>query len=461
MSKQLMFNIFTMNTVSHVNQGMWRHPGNKTVKHNELDTWIELAQLAEKGLFDAIFLADGAGLGGDFDGDWSIYPERGLMFPIGDPLMLIPAMAQVTKNIGFIVTSAPIQHPPFSFARSMATLDHLTNGRLGWNVVTNASNNAHRNVGLDGLVEHDKRYDIAEEYLEVVYKLWESSWDEDAVVRDVDKGVYADPTKVHKINHEGTYFRCEGPLQLIPSPQRTPMLFQAGGSEVGRNFGARHAEGIFVMADTPAQVAPVIADMRERAVQAGRSAGDLKFFQGLTFVVGATLDEAQRKAAELDEYLDPTAAMAYRGGFMGIDFASVDPDTPLSELIKHAEGIQGPLKLFIDKQPEGANPTVRDLASFFGAKYRVVGTPELIADELSEWAAAGVDGINIISIITPGTYAEFIEHVVPVLQDRGLMKTAYAPGTLREKMYGPGHARLGNPHPAAAHRKHLTPTNQA
>ena len=448
-----MFNIFTMDTVSHVNQGMWRHPENKTVRHNDLETWIELAQLAERGCFDAVFLADGAGLGGDFGGSWSVYPERGLMFPIGDPLMLLSAMAQVTENLGFIYTSAPIQHPPYSFARSAATLDHLTKGRIGWNVVTNASANAHRNVGLDGLIEHDERYEIAEEYLEVAYKLWEGSWEDDAVRVDVENCVYADPAKVHKINHKGKYFRCEGPLQVIPSPQRTPMLFQAGGSEVGRNFGARHAEGIFLMADTPADAARVVEDMRARAVKAGRRTEDLKFFQGLTFVVGSTMEEAEAKAASYDEYLDPQAAIAYRGGFMGIDFADVDPSTPLRELIKDAKGIQGPLKLFIDKQPEGSNPTVRDLSAFFGAKYRVVGTPESIADELEEWAAVGVDGINMISIITPGTYADFIDHVVPVLQQRGLMQRDYAPGTLREKMFGTGQSRLNDRHPAMSHRQ--------
>ncbi|PHV67124.1 LLM class flavin-dependent oxidoreductase [Williamsia muralis] len=456
MTKQLMFNIFTMNTVSHVNQGMWRHPENKTVDHNDLGTWIELAELAERGMFDTIFLADGAGLGGDFGGDWKIYPERGLMFPIADPMMLLPAMVHATDNLGFIVTSAPIQHPPYSFARSMATLDHLSTGRIGWNVVTNASANAHRNVGLDGLVEHDERYSIAEEYLEVVYKLWEGSWDDDAILRDVDRGIYADPSRVHKINHEGKYFRSEGPLQVAPSPQRTPMLFQAGGSDVGRNFGARHAEGIFIMADTPADAARVIEDMRARADAAGRNADDLRFFQGLTFVVGSTMEEAERKAAELDKYQDPTASMAYRGGFMGIDFASADPDTPLRELIKQADGVKGPLQLFIDKQPEGSNPTVRDLSAFFGAKYRVVGTPESISDELAEWAAVGVDGINMISIITPGTYSEFIDFVVPVLQERGLMKREYAPGTLREKFYGAGHSRLELPHPAAQQRTHPT-----
>jgi FMN-dependent oxidoreductase (nitrilotriacetate monooxygenase family) len=451
MPRELKFNVFTMNTVSHVNQGIWRHPENKTVLHNELETWIELAQLAERGRFDAIFLADGAGLGGDFGGSWDIYPERGLMFPIGDPLMLVPAMVQATEHLGFIYTSAPIQHPPYSFARSAATLDHLSCGRIGWNIVTNASANAHRNVGLDGLIEHDKRYTIAEEYLEVVYKLWEGSWDDDAIVRDVANGVYANPSMVHKIDHVGEFFRCEGPLQVAPSPQRTPMLFQAGGSDVGRNFGVRHAEGIFVMSDTPADAARVVQDMRARARDVGRAPETLQFFQGLTFVVGSTMKEAEEKAAALDEYLDPVAAMAYRGGFMGIDFATVDPDTPLKELIKAADGIQGPLKLFIDKQPAGANPTVRDLSAFFGAKYRVVGTPESIADELNEWASAGIDGINMISIVTPGTYRDFIDYVVPVLQDRGLMKREYAPGTLREKFFGSG-PRLPEWHPAAQYR---------
>lgn len=455
MARKLKFNVFTMNTVSHVNQGLWRHPDNKTVLHNEMDTWVELAQLAERGRFDAIFLADGAGLGGDFGGKWDIYPERGLMFPIGDPLMLIPAMAQATEHLGFIYTSATIQHPPYSFARSAATLDHLTRGRIGWNIVTSASANAHRNVGLEDLIDHDERYAIAEEYLEVVYKLWEASWDEGAVVADAQAPMYADPQKVHKINHVGKYFRCEGPLQVSPSPQRTPMLFQAGGSDVGRNFGARHAEGIFTMADTPADVAPVVADMRRRATEAGRRAEDLQIFQGLTFVVGSTMDEARAKAEAFDSYLDPMAAMAYRGGFMGIDFANVDPDRPLRELIDDAAGIKGPLKLFIDKQPAGSNPTVRDLSEFFGAKYRVVGTPESIADELEQWSDAGVDGINVISIVTPGTYREFIDHVVPVLQDRGQIQREYSPGTLRQKLTGSASPLLQPPHPAAGHRGSL------
>lgn len=449
----MMFNIFTMDTVSQVVQGLWRHPENRTLDHNDLQTWVELAELAERGKFDAIFLADGAGQAAPYGGNWDIYPERGLMFPISDPTMLLSAMGHATEHLGFIYTSAVIQHPPYSFARSASTLDHLTQGRIGWNVVTSGSDNAHKNVGLDGLIPHDQRYDWAEEYLEVVYKLWEGSWEDDAVVADVASGVFADPSKVHRINHEGTFFRCEGPHQVTPSPQRSPMLFQAGGSEVGRIFGARHGEGIFLMADTPQEAAVFIQDMKERVRASGRVEDDVRFFQGLTFVVGATMEEAERKAAEYDEYLDPQAAIAYRGGFMGVDFASISPDTPLHEVLKDAQGIQGPLKLFIDKQPPGSNPTVRDLSAFFGAKYRVVGTPDSIADELERWSDAGVDGINIIHIVTPGTYVDFIEHVVPVLQARGIMQREYAAGTLREKVFGAGASRLNDRHPAARHRR--------
>lgn len=455
MSRELKFNAFTMNTVSHINQGLWRHPDNKSVLHNELSTWIELAELAERGRFDAIFLADGAGLGEEFDGSWGIYPERGVTFPIGDPVMLIPAMAAATQHLGFIVTSATIQQPPYTFARTAATLDHLTGGRLGWNIVTSASANAHRNVGLGNLIDHDERYAIAEEYLEVVYKLWEASWDDGAVLQDVGAGVYADPRKVHKINHDGLYFRSEGPLQVSPSPQRTPMLFQAGGSHVGRNFAARHAEGIFIMADTPAEAATLVADMRQRAFDGGRSRDDMQIFQGLSFVVGSTMDEAKAKADSFDDYIDPVAAMAYRGKFRGIDFARVHPDTPLSDIMRNVTGIEGPLKLVMEKQAAGSNPTVRDLSAYFGAKYRVVGTPESIADEIQEWADAGIDGINVISIITPGTYREFIDHVAPVLQDRGLMKREYAAGTLREKLSGSTSSYLQSPHPAAAWRGRL------
>lgn len=448
MSREMKFNIFAMSTVSHMTMGLWRHPENKAVHHDELETWVELAKLAERGRFDAIFIADGVGLGGEFGGSWDIYPERGILFPASDPLMMISAMAHATEHLGFIFTSSIIQHPPFSFARSVSTLDHLTKGRVGWNIVTSSSPNAHKNVGLDGLVEHDERYAMADEYVDVAYKLWEASWKDGAVVRNTEENVYADPSKVHKINHEGKYYHSEGPSIVAPSPQRTPVLFQAGSSDTGREFAARHAEGVFILADTPQEAAPIVADLRRRAVEQGRRPEDLQIFAGLSFIVGSTMEEAQAKVEEFASYRDPVATMVHRGAFLGIDFASTDPDTPLREVLETAPS-RALLTQFIESYGPDANPTVRDLAEDLGAKYEIVGTPESIADELEEWGSVGVDGINIISIVTPGTYEDFIDLVVPVLQERGLMKREYAPGTFREKVTQSSSPYIQSPHPAA------------
>ena len=268
-------------------------------------------------------------------------------------------------------------------------------------------------------------------------------------------GVHADPDKVHKIYHRGERYSIDGPHLSAPSPQRTPVLFQAGSSGRGQQFCAAHAEATFMLSPHPAAAAECTASVRQQAVAAGRRAEDVKFFQGLHFIVGSTEDEAARKAAELDEYLDSGALIAHIGGGAGVDLGGLDLDTPLGEF--HTEGTQGHLDS-LRKSVPGGNPTLRDVANFRSRAHRVLGTPEQIADRLEEWQDAGVDGVNIINQLTPDSYTDFIEHVLPELRRRGLAQREYAEGTLREKLFGAGDngAGLNDRHPARGYRGAFT-----
>jgi FMN-dependent oxidoreductase (nitrilotriacetate monooxygenase family) len=421
MAKRLIFNAFVMNTVSHINHGLWRHPDTKQLAYTELDTWIELAKLLERGRFDAIFLADVIGLYGDFRGGWDTYVREGLQIPSNDPSALISALAHVTEHLGLAFTSSIIQEHPFNFARRVSTLDHLSKGRVAWNIVTNALANGARNFGFDDLTEHDERYRWAEEYVEVAYKLWEGSWEDDALLRDVKNGVHAIPGKIHKIHHHGRRYRVEGPHLVAPSPQRTPFLAQAGSSDAGREFAARHAEATFIVAPNPAKAKLLVDDVRSRAVAHGRRPQDILFLQGLSIIVGSTEQEARRKEAEYDEYISHDAMLAHMSGGLGIDLGNLSPDQPIAGL--KTEGVRSILQAVVDSAPEGQVATVADVTRLVGKRARIVGAPEQIADALEEWAAAGVDGFNIMYHVTPGTFADFIEHVAPVLQRRGLMQS--------------------------------------
>lgn len=447
---RLLLNAFLMNTASHIRGGQWRHPDAEQHRFNELSLWTGLARQLEEAKFDALFFADVVGLYGDHDGGWDSHVRRGLQVPANDPVLLLAALAGATSEIGLAATSSVIQSHPFHFARQMSTLDHLSNGRAGWNIVTSVLENAHRNFGSDGLTAHDRRYDWADEYVEAVFKLWEGSWDEGALLQDKASGVYADPQKVHKIHHRGERYSIEGPHLSAPSPQRTPFLFQAGSSGRGQQFAAANAEATFIFAPGPEYAGKVAAGVRRHAAAAGRLPGDIKVFTGLSFVVGGTEAEARRKRAELDEYLDLDAVIAHIGGGLGVDFGGLPLDTPVGSI--ETEGGRGVLEAIIASTP-GRNPTLADVARYRTEAQQVAGTPEQIADELERWQDAGVDGINIINAVLPGSYTDFIDGVLPELRSRGLAQTDYAPGTFREKVFGrsaeyPG-PLLNDRHPAA------------
>jgi long-chain alkane monooxygenase len=450
MSKRLFFNAFVMNTTSHIHHGQWRRPDAQQSSFEDLQTWLDLARTLEDAKFDSIFFADVSGLYGDSDADYSVYVREGLQIPSNDPTVLVGALAAHTSDIGLAVTSNVFQQHPTNFARQLATLDHLSKGRIAWNVVTGTQGNGYRNFGYAGLEEHDERYRWADEYVEVTYKLWEGSWDEGAVLRDREGSLHADPEKVHKIFHQGDRYRVEGPFLSSPSPQRTPVLFQAGSSGPGRAFAARNAEAVFLVAPSPEIARRQIEETRALAVSFGRAAHDVTFHQGLSFVIGDTEEEAREKFEWYQQFVSSDGYTAHT--------AIVDPegrvypaDTPLSEI--RTETMQG----FLDHLQQhivDREPTVADLSIQRLKDTVIVGTPEQIADEIELWQAAGVDGINVINWVIPGSFEEFAEKVLPVLRARGLAQTEYAPGTLRRKLFGSD--RLPDSHPAAAQRGAFT-----
>ena len=450
MPRRMLINAFHMNCVSHIQHGLWVRDDTRQLEYTQLDPWVELAQILEKGCFDALFLADVVGVYDTYHGGPETAIAEGMQIPVNDPALLISAMAHVTEHLGLAFTSSVLQTHPFTFARQMSTLDHLTRGRVAWNIVTSYLPNAGASLGLRGLPTHAERYDLADEYLDVTYKLWEGSWEDNAVLRDTERGVYADPAKIHPINHVGKHYDVAGPHLSEPSPQRTPLLFQAGSSTRGREFAAKHAECVFILETLESLRGPanVIDDIRAQATRCGRNPDDIRFFQGLTPVVGGTEAEAKAKEAAYREQLSTEGALTLLSGAIGVDLAAIDLDLPLETI--DSQSIRGMVKGLIESAPDKTQ-TFRDLVRQQPAGRFLTGAPEQIADALQEWHEAGVDGFNLVYTVTPGTFVDFIDAVVPILQARGLMQREYAPGPLRQKIFGD--AKLPSRHPAAAYRR--------
>jgi long-chain alkane monooxygenase len=450
MSKRLILNGFSMNVVSHIYHGLWRHPESRQAEFNDLEYWAELLRLFERAKFDNFFLADVLGVDEVYRGSWDSFIEEAVQIPVNDSSTLAAALIGTTQDIGLTFTSSILQDHPFSFARRVSTFDHLSRGRVGWNIVTSVSDNAAQNFGFDRIVPHDERYAWAAEYMDVVYKLWEGSWEDGAVLKDKTANRYADPAKIHRIRHDSERYRVLGPHLTEPSPQRVPVLFQAGSSTVGRRFAARNAEATFIVSLNPAGARALIETVDKLVESFGRQKGDLKYIQGLSFVVGSTEAEARVLAQEIDAYVSTDGLLAHISRDLGIDLGLLDPDRPVAEL--KIEGVQGYIAYFEEANP-GQKARVRDLGHALSYNTRIVGTPEQIADALDDWRDAGVDGVNLIYQISPKTYVDFIEQVVPVLQRRGLAQRDYGPGTLRERMFPGRPARLPESHPASSFRR--------
>jgi len=448
---ELSFNLFEMNTVGHISHGLWKVPGNTRHRYTDLEFWQQQARLAEAGLFDSIFLADVIGTyDGYRDGPETAVREA-VQIPNNDPLLVIPAMAAVTKNVGFVATFSTTYEPPFAFARRASTLDHLTSGRFGWNVVTSYLPNAARNFGLADELSHAERYDLAHEYLDVLYKLWEGSWDDDAVVRDATAGVYTDPSRVRRIDHDGTYFRVAGPHLSEPSPQRTPVIFQAGSSPTGRAFAAKHAEAVFVGGSSIEDFAHSIADIKNLAAENGRGDDAIRALGSAVLIAGRTHAEAERKAEDFERLSSAEGYLAHAGGGSGIDLAAYPPETRIADIAGSASRDSATATRYAPGATVG--DALKAVKRFDRGPFFALGTGAEIADAIEGWVRdTGIDGFNLRQFVTPGTLEDFVEHVVPELQKRGLYRTSYPSSTLRENLFGTGRRRLPESHHGARYR---------
>jgi alkanesulfonate monooxygenase len=362
-------------------------------------------------------------------------------------------MAAVTKHLGFGVTSNLSFEPPYPFARRMSTLDHLTEGRIGWNVVTGYLDSAARGAGKEKQTAHDDRYDIADEYMEVVYKLWEGSWEDDAAVRDRVRGIFTDPAKVHRIAHEGNNYRLNAIHLSEPSPQRTPVLYQAGTSPRGRQFAAQHAECVFMSGPSAKVIAPRVKAIRELAAEFGRDPREILMFSMFTVILGRTEAEAKTKYEDYRAHISPEGALTLMSGWTGVDFSTYT----LDQEVRHVTNDAGRSAMDnITRADPDRVWTVREVAEHVGIGGIgpvIVGTPEKVADQIEAWfEATDVDGLNMPFAVSPGDFEDIAEMLVPELTRRGRYKREYAPGTLREKLFGAGRARLTAPHPASQYR---------
>ena len=451
MPKQIRVNGFAIYSPVHLSPGLWTHPHDRSTEFNTLAYWQEIACILERGKFDALFIADSLGIHDIYAGNADAALRSAVQAPKHDPAMLVSALASVTEHLGFGITSSTSYEPPFSLARRFSTLDHLTQGRIAWNIVTDYATAAARAVGAGEVKAHDLRYDIADEFLEATYKLWEGSWEDGAVLADKRTGEYVDPALVHRIEHRGEHFTVDAIHLVEPSPQRTPFLFQAGASPRGRKFAAEHAEAVFLSDPSKAAVAESVADIRARAKAAGRDPYDVLFYSLMTVIVALTEAEAQAKLADYRQYIDYRGTLALFSGWTGIDLSKYDLDDPFP-IVKKDNGITSAVDSF---SRSGKVWTIREVVEHNAIGGRgpvVVGSPTQVADALQAWGAeTDVDGFNLSYAITPGGFVDFVDLVAPELQRRGVYRTEYAKGTLREKAFGRG-PTLPDTHIAARFR---------
>ncbi|MBY0337018.1 MAG: LLM class flavin-dependent oxidoreductase [Acetobacteraceae bacterium] len=441
MPREILLNAFDMACVGHIQQGMWTHPRDTATSYNRIEHWTGLARLLERGLFDGLFLADVLGVYDVLDGRPDGAIRAAAQVPLLDPALVVPAMAAVTQHLSFGITANLSYEAPYLLARRFSTLDHLTGGRIGWNIVTGYLDSAARGMGLDRQMRHDDRYDLADEYMEVVYRLWEQSWEEGAVRADRAAGVYADPARVRRVRHEGRQFRLDAIHLCEPSPQRTPVLWQAGASDRGRRFAATHAECVFLNGGPPEVLAPQIAALRAATPR------PIRVFVGATLVIGSSDADAAGKLADYRRHASVEGALAHAAASLGIDFNAYGEDEPIGG---SGNAIQSNVALM--RSVAGGTLTRRGLVDQFilGSRQRPwTGTASSLADRMVAYAeATGCDGFNLSRTVIPECLEDVVDRLVPALQERGAYKRAYRPGTAREKLLGGGRL-LEAPHPAA------------
>lgn len=444
--KKLHFGLFENAQANDTGRTTWRHPENRRDQYDTLEYWTELAEICERGGLDFLFLADAWG--------WSevngvrpdIASTEGLDLPRLDPFIVASAVLAHTQTLGVVMTGSTLLEQPYPFARRMATLDQLSKGRIGWNIVTTGTaETAVKAFGVP-MVAHDERYQMADDFVRLAYKLWEGAWEPDALSKDKN-GDFADPTKVHLISHEGPYFRSEGYGNAAYSPQGTPVLFQAGASPAGRAFGGQHGECMFVGGGSVEQLAAHSKAIRQAAVEAGRAPDSVKVMAEFRTVIGDTTADAQRRYQEVLDTQTPEATVASYATFTGLDLSSYDPATPMSDL--HTEMSQSQVSRFADKT---VGEVLKDWHQHGAGSKAFVGTAEEVANRVIELAeGADLDGFLLSPVIQPGSTIDFVEKVLPILRERGYLGTSEG-ASLRERLLESDTATLPAEHPGAQYR---------
>ncbi|GGO32722.1 LLM class flavin-dependent oxidoreductase [Micromonospora parathelypteridis] len=441
----LHLNAFLMGVGHH--EAAWRLPESDPFAQTDVEHFTRLARIAERGKLDSLFLADSPVL-------WNSIGRR----PSGtlEPTVLLTALAGATNHIGLIATASTTYNEPFNLARRFASLDHISGGRAGWNIVTTAGVDAARNFNLDELPAHRDRYERAAEFLEVSLKLWDS-WDDDAPLGDKDAGRWGDDGLLYPPGHVGRYFRVAGPLNVPRSPQGYPLLVQAGSSEDGKELAARYAEAVFTAQQTLAEAQEFYRDLKRRAAQFGRDPGTVKILPGIVPAVGATEAEARKLEEELDRLIKPEYARAQLATTLRVAPEDLDLDKELPADLPSEDEIEGAKSRYtlIVTLARRERLTVRQLIGRLGGgrgHRTFAGTPEQVADAIEEWYRSGAaDGFNIMPPVLPSGLETFVDHVVPILQRRGLFRTEYTGATLRDHYGLPRPANQSARRLAAAH----------
>lgn len=431
MKKQIHLGVFLFGTGHHI--ASWRHPDVQADAFEDFEFYKEIAEIAERGKLDMLFLSDGLTF------DRLSHPGEIVRF---DPLTLLPALATVTDKIGLVATASTTYNEPFHIARKFSSMDHLSKGRSAWNIVTSYYEKEATNFSKKKHLEHDLRYKRATEFVEVVKGLWDS-WEDDALIRDKESGVYFDPKKLHTLNHEGEHFYVKGPLNSSRSPQGHPVLIQAGSSEVGTTFAAKTADVIFTAQQTLEDAQKFYKKVKDKVIAFGRNPNEVKIMPGVSPFIGRTEEEARAKYEELQDLIVPEVGLDFLSDYLGgMDFSNYSLDEPLPDDIPETNGNQSRRDLII-QLARRENLTIRQLYKRIAGSrghWTIFGTPEQIADQLETWInEKGADGFNLMFQTYPGGLTEFVDHVIPVLQERGLFRTEYSEQTLR------GHLGLSIP----------------
>ncbi|TCK19729.1 FMN-dependent oxidoreductase (nitrilotriacetate monooxygenase family) [Ancylobacter aquaticus] len=426
--KHIHLNVFVPTTGHH--EASWLYSGSQPERLTDVDYYREIAAIAERGKFDSLFLADQLAIGRSVK-----HVAQGKL----EPLTLLSALAGSTSHIGLIATASTTYSEPYNLARQFASLDHISGGRAGWNIVTSWSAEAAGNFGLDQRNSHTDRYRRATEYVEVVHKLWDS-WEDDARVLDRTRGIYADTARIHAIDHQGETFRVRGPLDVPRSPQGNPVLVQAGSSDEGRGFAARYAEAIFTAQQDLSEAKDFYADVKRRALAFGRDPDDIKILPGLSPILGSTDTEARALEEELDDLTLPVVGLKHLSQrFDGFDFSVFPLDEripieafPRPETVQGAQSRSQVILNIVEREKPTLRQLLRRLAGGRGHKV-LAGTPKAVANHIQLWVEQrAADGFNIMPAFMPGGLSAFVDEVVPILQARGLFRRDYTGRTLRE-----------------------------